>query len=209
MRRRLRIEVSAFRLRGGAAGTAALDCARGRDWLRERRGEQANARILTSSGRAVVAGAVVVALAACGWFAAALPPFGVEANAVTFSVAAAMLAMGAALPRRPASDLRGRWPNPDQPPVPVAARALARAPADAARDSSLRVWGLIAWLLAALFAGAVELWELFHAPRSAYPTLSSLANEVLGPGHRVARAVAFMCWGACGLFVARRPWRRA
>jgi hypothetical protein len=109
--------------------------------------------------------------------------------------------------------LRVREPNLGQPLVPALDRAPTRAPAcvpgETIGDTSLRLRGTITWLLAVLLALAVELWELFHAPRSSYPTLSSLANEVLGPGHRIARAAAFMCWGACGLIVASRPGRRS
>ncbi len=163
----------------------------------------------------MVTSALVVALAVCGWFVAAMPPFGVESSAATFSVAAATLAASAVLTHRsrPAFDLRVREPNLGQPLVPALDSAPARAPAyvpgETIGDTSLRLRGMIAWLLAVLLALAVELWELFHAPRSSYPTLSSLANEVLGPGHRIARAVAFVCWGACGLIVASRPGRRS
>ena len=168
---------------------------------------------MTSPRRALVKGALVVALGVCGWFAAAMPPFGIESSAVTFSVAATVLAMSAVLAHRssPALDWRVREASFGQSldRVPTPDRAPARLPAEAIRETSMRLSGTIAWLLAALVFGAVELWELFHAPRSTYPTLSSLANEVLGPGHRVVRAVAFMCWGACGLIVPSRPSRRA
>ncbi len=161
----------------------------------------------------MVTSALVVALAVCGWFVAAMPPFGVESSAATFCVAAAMLAASAVVTHRssPAFDLRVRESKAGQPFVPALDRAPARAhaPGETIGDTSLRLQGMIAWLLAVLLALAVELWELFHAPRSSYPTLSSLANEVLGPGHRVARAAAFMCWGACGLIVASRPGRRS
>jgi hypothetical protein len=144
-----------------------------------------------------------------------MPPFGVESSAVTFSVATAMLVTSAVLTHRgnPALDLSVREPNPCPPFVQASdsapVRAPVSAPAEAIRDVSLRLPGMISWLLAVLLVVAVELWELLHSPRSAYPTLSSLANEVLGPGHRAARAVAFLCWGACGLIVASRPRRRA
>ncbi len=162
--------------------------------------EQANTTIVTSPLRMAVTGAIVVALAVCGWFAAAVPPFGIEANVVTFSAAAAMLGLGAAL---------ARWRRP--PPAWLKGEAnpgRAGAPT-VTGGTSWRVPGLVAWSVAVLFVVAVELWELSHGARSAYPTLSSLANEVLGPGHRVARAAAFVCWGACGLVVGRRPSRRS
>ena len=165
---------------------------------------------MNSSGRAVVAGALVVALVVCGWFVAAMPPFRVESSAVTLSVAAAMLVVSALLARRDsrALDLTVREPNLGLPPVQARDSVASRLPAETTGNTSLRLRGTIAWLLAALVVVAVELWELFHSPRSAYPTLSSLANDVLGPGHRVARAVAFLCWGVCGLVVASRPGRR-
>jgi hypothetical protein len=147
-----------------------------------------------------------------------MPPFGVESSAVTFSVAAAMLIVSASLARRNsrALGLTVREPNLGLPPDQVTDQVTDQAPDGAAArfavettgDTSLRLRGAMAWLLAALLAVAVELWELFHSPRSAYPTLSSLANDVLGPGHRVARAAAFLCWGVCGLVVASRPGRR-
>ena len=159
-----------------------------------------NTTLVTSPLRTAVRGAIVGALAVCGWFIAAVPPFGVEANVVTFSAAAAILAVSAALARwrRPPPPGREGEVNQGRPGRPTAAS-----------DTSGRLPGLVAWALAALLIVAVELWELFHAPRSAYPTLSSLANEVLGPGHRVARAAAFVCWGACGMVVGRRPRRRS
>ncbi|MFZ2056924.1 MAG: hypothetical protein WAV54_05910 [Acidimicrobiales bacterium] len=145
---------------------------------------------MTSPRQATAAGVAFVALAACGWFAAAMPPFGIESSAVTFSVAAAMLAAGAVFAHQ-------------------YSRALDLPAREPIRDVSLRLRGMGAWLFAALVVLAVELWELFHSPRSLYPTLSSLANEVLGPGHRVVRAAAFMCWGACGLVVSSRSRRHA
>jgi len=93
--------------------------------------------------------------------------------------------------------------------ISVRERAPAGPDSGAVSGVSLRLRGVIAWALAALVVVVVELWELFHAPRSAYPTLSSLMNEVIGPGHRVARAAAFLCWGACGLVVASRSERPA
>ena len=134
-----------------------------------------------------------------------MAPFGIESSAVTFSVAAAMLGLGAVLARcdNPALDLGE--------PGPARSRALdlavTRPATSALGDATWRLRGVIAWQLAAAFLAAVELWELFHGPRSTYPTLSSLANEVLGPGHRVARAAAFVCWAGCGLIVVR-PSRR-
>jgi hypothetical protein len=133
------------------------------------------------AGRGVAIAAGLVALAVCGWFEAGLAPFRFGSSAVTFSVAAAVLATSAVCGRM-------RRPVPDPP-----GRLLP---------------GTLAWLSAALFGLAVELWELLHGPRHLYPTLSSIANDVIGPGHRIARATAFVCWGACGFIVASRPGRR-
>lgn len=151
------------------------------------------ASILTSPKKAVAASAVLVALAVCGWFEAAMRPFGLESSVVTFSVAAAVLATGAVLDRR-------RSLAPDQAEDQTVGRG---------QDATLRSQGIVSWMLAVGFVIAVELWELFHGPRSLYPTLSSMANDVIGPDHRAARAVAFVCWGACGCFVSTRPGRHA
>ena len=141
------------------------------------------------AGRAAAIGVGLALLALCGWFEAALPPFHAGSSVLLFSVAAAVLATGA-----------------------VAARsARGRAPASGAGGSTARdlsVPGTIAWLSAGLFALAVELWEFAHSPRPSFPTLSSLANDVVGPGHRIARTAAFVCWGAAGLVVASRARRR-
>lgn len=151
----------------------------------------------------------LVLLAICGWFEAALAPFGIGSSAVTFSAAAAVLAASAICGRR-------SRPAPEAPPQEAGLPApgtlatdrsthpderVPRAPGRA-EGPSLGWRGGLAWLLAALLALAVELWELFHSPRHLYPTLSSLANEVVGPGHRLARAAAFLCWGALGFILA-------
>jgi len=118
-------------------------------------------------------------------------PFGLESSLWTFSVAACVVAAGTVL------------------------SALGKVPSSAsggelnASESSLRGRGTTAWLLAVGLVISVELWQLVHHPRALYPTLSSLANEVIGPGHRLARAVAFVCWGVFGLFVSSRPRRRS
>ncbi|MGD0439466.1 MAG: hypothetical protein ABSB52_02455 [Acidimicrobiales bacterium] len=165
-----------------------------------RRDEHAKNRLLPSPTRAVVTGVIVVALVVCGWFAAGLTPLRAEANAVTFSAAAAILALSAV-----GGHLSGREQQMrDREPKLAGPRHSLGA-----RDTSWRPGGFIAWSGAALLVVAVELWELFHSPRSAYPTLSSLANEVIGPGHRPARAAAFVCWGALGFLVAARPGRRS
>jgi len=147
---------------------------------------------LTTRVWAVALGAFIVALAVCGWFEAAMHPFGIESSTVTFLVAAALLVVGFALDHQRVLE-------------PELSECDAFRPA---RDTSLRFRGMVTWVLAVGFVIAVELWELFHSPRSLYPTLSSLANDIIGPGHRVGRAVAFVCWGICGPIVASRPRRR-
>ncbi len=115
-------------------------------------------------------------------------PFAFESSAFTFAVAAAVVAAGVVSTRR-----RSRL----VPPV------CEGGPAPS--DASLAFRGAVAWALTAGLALAVELWELFHSPRNLYPTLSSLANEVIGPGHRLGRALAFVCWGAFGLVIVSSP----
>ena len=111
----------------------------------------------------MVTSALVVALAVCGWFVVAMPPFGVESSAATFSVAAAMLAASAVLTHRSslAFDLRVREPNLGQPLVPALDRAPTRAPAcvpgETIGDTSLRLRGTLTWLLAVLLALAVSV----------------------------------------------------
>ena len=152
--------------------------------------------------------AVLVALAVCGWFVAAMPPFGVESSLATFSVAAVMLALSSVLERRRNRGLEMSERGPRLARAAPTGPSAATGPSQPSRETSMCLWGRFSWVLAAAFVIAVELWELFHSPRSLYPTLSSLANEVLGPGHRVGRAVAFVCWGACGWIVATRPRRQ-
>lgn len=119
-------------------------------------------------------------------------PFELESTAVTFSAAAVIVLLGAL-----------SWRDGEL----LAARGEPEA--QLGRGTGLRRWGNLAWALAIALALAVELWELFHLPRSSYPTLSSLANEVIGPGHRVGRALAFVCWALGGLVLASRPRSRA
>jgi len=138
--------------------------------------------------RPVAIALVVAALGSCGWIEAAMRPFSVATSVFTFSVAAAVLATGALAARRKTQ-------------VGPTDIELSRQ----VTETSLRMRGVVAWTLATGLVVAVELWELFHSPRAHYPTLSSLANEVIGPGHRVERTAAFVCWGAVGLVLASRP----
>jgi hypothetical protein len=149
-------------------------------------GGEATARVLTPTGRVAAGVACLVGLAGCGWLEAAMPPFRVGSTVVTFSAAAVVLVFGATVVRRGF-------------PAPVSPEWGGAAP--------FRLAGQLCWLAACLLALSVELWELAHGPRHLYPTLSSIANDVIGPGHRAARAVAFVCWGACGLALSWRPKR--
>ena len=121
-----------------------------------------------------------------------MPPFKLESAIMTFSVAAVVLVAGSIFRQldRPTPDTVGA----------ANSGAVARS-----GEAPLRVAGSLAWLLAIMFALAVELWEFAHGPRRLYPTLSSLANDLLGPGHRLVRTAAFVCWGACGFVIASRP----
>jgi len=127
-----------------------------------------------------------------------MQPFTVESATVTFSVAAVVLVAGA---------LFGHVTHPARDTIPPGAPATYGG-APHSRGASLRVIGWLAWFLAITLAVGVELWEFAHGPRRLYPTLSSLVNDVLGPGHRLVRAAAFACWGTCGFVIASRPGLR-
>ena len=75
-----------------------------------------------------------------------MAPFGFESSAVTLSVAAATIATGA---------LSGRRKTALEPVEEETRRQLA--------DASLRLSGILAWMLAAGLGVAVELWELSTA----------------------------------------------
>ena len=135
-------------------------------------------------------GLFLAALALCGWYEAAMAPFRVASSATTFSTGAAVLALGA---------VRNRRTRPAGYREEVTTKAT---------HTALAHRGAVAWMLAGGLALAVELWELFHSPRSLYPTLSSLANEVVGPGHRLGRTTAFVLWGALGIVIMARTRRQ-
>ncbi len=150
---------------------------------------------MRASVRTAALGGAFVLLAVCGWYEAAMRPFTLESATVTFSVAAVVLVAGA-LYRHLSR------------PAPGTVAPVAQGGGPSSREAPLNVVGSLAWLLAILLALGVELWEFAHGPRSLHPTLSSLLNDVLGPGHRVVRAAAFLCWGACGFVIASRPGLR-
>jgi hypothetical protein len=147
---------------------------------------------LNLPARTALAGLFVVVLGLCGYLEAPLRPFGLASSLFTFSVAAGVLLVGAICSTQ--------WPSAPDPVRPS-------MPPES-RGHSLRLIGATAWSLAGSLVVAVELWELFHSPRRSYPTLSSLANELIGPGHRAARSVAFVCWALCGLALSARPRHR-
>lgn len=137
-------------------------------------------------------GALLVALAGCGWIEAGLAPFRAPSTALTLAAGAGLVAFGLLADRMGA-------PAPEPVPErtgPVAGNALAGI-------------GVAAWTAAVSYAVAVELWEYLQSPRRLHPTLSSLANVVLGPGHRPLRAAAFVAWGIGCVVLARRPRRRS
>ena len=109
-------------------------------------------------------------------------PFTLESATVTFSVAAVVLVAGA-LYRHLSR------------PAPGTVAPVAQGGGPSSREAPLNVVGSLAWLLAILLALGVELWEFAHGPRSLHPTLSSLLNDVLGPGHRVVPRRRFSLLG--------------
>ena len=113
-----------------------------------------------------------LALVAYAWWAAGLPHFTLAALVATVGVPA-LVVLAAAWRRRPARQ-ESRW-----------------APG--------------AWRPWAAVLGALAGWELLAyslSPRSAHPTLSSLADAALRP--RAVEAAAFLAWLGLGWRLARR-----
>jgi hypothetical protein len=137
-----------------------------------------------------------------------MAPFGAGSSAVTFSAAAVVLASAVAFAHLKGAAAPSAQPRPSEANRRRSARPNSEV-AGAKEEACFRRRGRLAWLSAGLIALAVELWELAQRPRHLHPTLSSLANEVLGPGHRVVRAMAFVCWGTAGLVLASPPKHRA
>jgi len=135
-------------------------------------------------------------LAGCGWWIGSMAPFHFGSSFATLAVGGCLLVAGAATSHSVAGSRYAL--GGDMQPASSVGLGATRGPALPSRRS----WGFASWSMAGGFALFVELWELFHSPRSLYPTLSSLANEVIGPGHRLARTVAFVCWGVGCLAVA-------
>lgn len=122
-----------------------------------------------------VAGLAV--LIAHGWWATGLRPFTAPALVVTLATGGVVLAVGARTGRRRSGVAGNSSP-------PAAAAGLA-------------VWGVLVLALAAW-----EVAAFVQLPRSAHPTLSSLANLAF-ESHPV-RAAAFVLWMVAGYGMARR-----
>ena len=120
----------------------------------------------------VALGGAVAAAALYAWWATGLRPFSWAALLAVEGAGVAALVLGS----------RRRAPAPDLPPRPGAA--------------------LGGW---AALLGALAAWELaayLQHPRHDHPTLSSLADAVLGS--HPAQALAFLAWLALGADLARR-----
>ena len=132
--------------------------------------------------------ALVLGVMIAAWVEAGLAPFTWPATATT--AATALVVVAAATWRRR---------------VQGGARPGGGGTERRERPSgALRAAGALAWAGAAAALVAWELAEYFRLPRSAHPTLSSLAQPYIGPGHHAARAAAFAVWAAAGWFLARR-----
>lgn len=117
--------------------------------------------------------AVLAVLIAYGWWATGLRPFTAPALVVTLATGGVVLAVGARTGRRRSGETS-----------PPAAAGLA-------------VWGVLVLALAAW-----EVAAFVQLPRSAHPTLSSLAN--LAFETQPVRAAAFVLWIVAGYGMARR-----
>lgn len=127
-------------------------------------------------GAAGAAGWALVALA-YAWWAVSLPPFSASATAAVLLAGLAAAARGAA--RRPPEHRRSRRGEGT---VPTAR--------------------LGAWCVLAVATAVWQLAAYVQAPRADHPTLSSLANALLGT-HPV-RAAAFALWLLGAAELARR-----
>jgi hypothetical protein len=68
----------------------------------------------------------------------------------------------------------------------------------------LRFRRFIPWLVVTIAVVSFELIVLFHLPRQAHPTLSSLSDEL--SQWRIGKAALFIAWLSLGwLFLRRRP----
>ncbi len=86
--------------------------------------------------------------------------------------------------------------------VAVAAGSALRPAPHSAPTVSDRDRGRTGWLVVLVAVAGWELAAFLQHPRAEHPTLSSLANELLG-NHPV-RALAMVVWLVVGLRIARR-----
>jgi hypothetical protein len=62
-------------------------------------------------------------------------------------------------------------------------------------------WGWMAWVVAIVLLGSWQMYTLFHSPRTTYPTVSYLINQVTS--HRPLLALMFLLWIAFGVELMR------
>jgi hypothetical protein len=65
--------------------------------------------------------------------------------------------------------------------------------------------GWIAWAAAIALLGAWQMFTLLHSPRSTYPTVSYLTNQITA--HRPLRTALFLLWIAFGFELMRAAKR--
>jgi hypothetical protein len=128
--------------------------------------------------------AALVAAVAYSWWAATTTPFSVGADVATAIPLGVLLALAVIQWR---ANRRGVAP----------ARPLRRL--DRPERATGAAWPLPGVLLAAL---AFELYNLFAAPRSTHPTVSSLYDAAAGT--HAWKAVFFLAWLALGWDLLRR-----
>jgi hypothetical protein len=119
----------------------------------------------------------VIGAAAFAWVASALRPFTI---AMELAVAAPVI-VALALALRPSS------------------RAPTRSPGSARSGAAV-------WIVLGAAAVAWQLAAYWSSPRSAHPTLSVIADEIMSV--RPGRALVFLCWLALGGVLVASSRRR-
>jgi hypothetical protein len=66
-------------------------------------------------------------------------------------------------------------------------------------------WGWLPWIVAIVLIGAWQMYTLFHSPRTTYPTVSYLINEVTS--RRPLRTLMFLLWIWFGVELTRAARR--
>lgn len=89
--------------------------------------------------------------------------------------------------------------------VAIAMVRIGRQERQPVRDEPAR-W-LLGWAVLAVATFVWEMRELFARPRSAYPTLSSIGDDLLRSS-RLVHVAAFALWLAVGCWLGRWPLRR-